>query len=516
MASIGTDRALGAPTGHRRGSTEHRHHHHHHQASPPTPPPPPSPPVRRSRAQPAVRRDPVPTTRELHILLNRMGCGFRGRASPSSAPPAARSAWFEQQLDPELGRPRATRAAAVAGWFPRLQDAPAEIMANDATAAPRLGVRPRPRQLLAAASGSTPGAPCSSRWSSSGATTSTSTPSTSPAFTQRAAYDATIRHARARHVRGAARRRRAAPGDADVPRQLEVGAATRRTRTRAASCSSCTRSAGSRLHRGDGQGLGEDPLRLDRPDGRLRRRTTTPTGTRPGAVTVLGFTVANAIADDPELAARLPALPRAPPGDGAADRPQARGPVRHRHPVRRPWWTALAATYLDSGTDIKATLRALVGSDEFWASAGQKVRTPDRRRGRHLPGARRPRAGAGRRSAPSPTSSSWTLASTLVYQWPRPDGPPDRAAVLGLDRPGCSTPGGCTGAMAGGWWPNGEVDLPHRRVPSCPQPGIRFDELVDHLSRVLLGRRSTSRLLKAACEGCDVAARGADHRRRTR
>ena len=37
-----------------------------------------------------------------------------------------------------------------------------------------------------------------------------------------------------------------------------------------------------------------------------------------------------------------------------------------------------------------------------------------------------------------------------------------------------------------------------------PQPQLRFDSYVDHLSRMLLGRKSTARLLKAACQatGC--------------
>ena len=38
-----------------------------------------------------------------------------------------------------------------------------------------------------------------------------------------------------------------------------------------------------------------------------------------------------------------------------------------------------------------------------------------------------------------------------------------------------------------------------------PQRTVRFDLLVDHLSRTLLGRRSTDRLLKAACQMTDVA-----------
>jgi hypothetical protein len=58
-------------------------------------------------------------------------------------------------------------------------------------------------------------------------------------------------------------------------------------------------------------------------------------------------------------------------------------------------------------------------------------------------------------------------------------------------------------AMAGGWWPDGRAAY---RSPTywLPEDSLRFDAFVDHLSRVLLGRRSTDALLTAAVKGCDV------------
>ena len=38
-----------------------------------------------------------------------------------------------------------------------------------------------------------------------------------------------------------------------------------------------------------------------------------------------------------------------------------------------------------------------------------------------------------------------------------------------------------------------------------PEDRIRFDRFVDHLSRVLLGRQSTPRLLEAACTATGTA-----------
>ena len=50
----------------------------------------------------------------------------------------------------------------------------------------------------------------------------------------------------------------------------------------------------------------------------------------------------------------------------------------------------------------------------------------------------------------------------------------------------------------------GSVHLPDPMQSWLPQPRMRFDQFVDHLCRVLLGRGSTDRLLTAACQatGC--------------
>ena len=89
------------------------------------------------------------------------------------------------------------------------------------------------------------------------------------------------------------------------------------------------------------------------------------------------------------------------------------------------------------------------------------------------------------------------------FMWPRPDGMPQSNAawssasqVLGsLD---------LHYSLAGGWV--GEAGTVHYRPREAwlPKSQLRFDSYVDHLSRVLLGRKSTQRLLKAACQatGC--------------
>jgi hypothetical protein len=59
--------------------------------------------------------------------------------------------------------------------------------------------------------------------------------------------------------------------------------------------------------------------------------------------------------------------------------------------------------------------------------------------------------------------------------------------------------------MSGGWWPtlDAAYRTPQQWVPDFP---IRFDSLVDHLSRSILGRRADSRLLQAAMASVDLRA----------
>lgn len=168
----------------------------------------------------------------------------------------------------------------------------------------------------------------------------------------------------------------------------------------------------------------------------------------------------------------------------------------------------LAQVYLANGTDIRAVLRALVRHPEFYASQGAKVRTPYD----DLVGTLR----ALRPVAHRPVNDSsfgfalnWMHGSTLVYDWPRPDGSPDNATHW-------ATPTRMLSSFrmhwnaAGGYWPKAEVDwrpstffLP--RSAGAPV-ALSFADLVDHLSRRWLGRPSTPSMLQAACESLDLKA----------
>ncbi len=163
--------------------------------------------------------------------------------------------------------------------------------------------------------------------------------------------------------------------------------------------------------------------------------------------------------------------------------------------------THLAQVFRDSGTDIKTTMRALVAHPEFEASAGKKVRTPVE----DLIST----AKVLQVSAAKPTSGaafarciSYVHQGMILYQWPRPDGPPDRNSawasatrVLGSFR--------MHWLFAGGFYPDGNVVY---RTPKSwiPQRQIRFDRYVDHLCRMFHGQGSTPQVLKAAVEATGV------------
>jgi hypothetical protein len=167
----------------------------------------------------------------------------------------------------------------------------------------------------------------------------------------------------------------------------------------------------------------------------------------------------------------------------------------------------LADVYLDHDTAIRPVLRALVTSPEFAASAGAKVRDP----GEDLVATYRalgirvtkPELGDARYDYAA-RQLLWQVSSigTVPFGWPRPDGQP-------IDNESWSSPSRVLASMsvhmdlAGTWWPDQGIRYrkPDQWVPRYP---MRFDRLVDHLSRTLLHRPATSTLLQACCEAVDV------------
>ena len=156
----------------------------------------------------------------------------------------------------------------------------------------------------------------------------------------------------------------------------------------------------------------------------------------------------------------------------------------------------LAEVFMTSGTDIKATLKALIAHPEFRGSAGRKVTTPidDLVATVRVLGSV---AGQPTTSDSFANSLQWVHGGLRLYSWPRPDGAPETDSewtsavrMLRSFRMHWN--------LSGGYYPS--KDVTHRAGRTrIPQARMTFDLYVDHLCRSLLGRRSTARFLQAAC-----------------
>lgn len=164
----------------------------------------------------------------------------------------------------------------------------------------------------------------------------------------------------------------------------------------------------------------------------------------------------------------------------------------------------LADVYLRNGTQIRPVLKALVASTEFKKSAGLKVRDPCEELVATYRSLRV-------KVSDPPDGDNGYAARAILWQagaigavpfdWPRPDGQP-------IDNESWSSPARLLASMdthwsmGGGWWPSEGIRY---RSPKqwLPKKRLRYDLLVDHMCQQLLGRRSSSRLLKACVEVCN-------------
>jgi len=230
-----------------------------------------------------------------------------------------------------------------------------------------------------------------------------------------------------------------------------------------------------------------------------------PTAHWTGPVSVLGFSDPNAAADGQAVtAAYLSYLAHHP---GTARNVAHKLAVRFVSDDPSPELVDhLAQVYLANDTAIVPVLRALVASDEFAGSAGAKMRTPDEDVVATY------RALGVRVQAPTAGSSA---ANALLWQteaiglrpfgWTRPDGRPDRAeAWSSVSRMLGSFDAHYS--LSGGWWPSKDV-VYAAPVDWLPAAAVRFDALVDALSRRILGRPATDVLQTAAGQatGCAPA-----------
>lgn len=161
--------------------------------------------------------------------------------------------------------------------------------------------------------------------------------------------------------------------------------------------------------------------------------------------------------------------------------------------------THLADTFTSSGTDIAATLRALVAHPEFRGSAGAKVSTPvdDLVATVRALGVTATAPAAGRPAKAFAHALNYFHNGLRLHTWPRPDGAPETngewssgVRMLHSFR--------VHWLLAGGYYP--KLAVRYRSGASfIPATRMSFAAYVDHLSRTLLGTPSTEKVLRAAC-----------------
>lgn len=220
-----------------------------------------------------------------------------------------------------------------------------------------------------------------------------------------------------------------------------------------------------------------------------------------GPVQVLGFSDANASADGRDVARRyLSYLAHHP---DTARRLARKLAVKFvRDDPSDALVEHLAGVYLEHGTAIKPVLRALVATQEFRDAVDAKVRDPgeDVVATYRALGVRVDRP-TGDQSAANAILWQASSLGTRPFSWPTPDGQPvDNASWSSPSRLIASMSVHLT--MSGGWWPTKDA---HYRRPSywAPDFPVRFDTLVDHVSRRILHRPATSTLLEACCQAVE-------------
>ena len=220
-----------------------------------------------------------------------------------------------------------------------------------------------------------------------------------------------------------------------------------------------------------------------------------------GPVSVMEFSDPNAEADGRDLTRRyLKYLARHPQTARRVARKLAVKFVRDDPPDSLV--DHLASVYLANDTQIRPVLEALIGSPEFAASRGAKVRDP----GEDIVATYRVlnvRVSPPEVDGAAANAILWQTSAlgTRPFAWPRPDGQP-------VDNESWSSPSRMIASMSvhyvmsGGWWPTQGIKY-RKRTFWAPKLPIRFDKLVDHLARQLLHQRSTTTLLAACCEAVD-------------
>jgi uncharacterized protein (DUF1800 family) len=226
-----------------------------------------------------------------------------------------------------------------------------------------------------------------------------------------------------------------------------------------------------------------------------------------GAVKVLDFTHANTAADGrPVAEAYLTYLAHHP---ATARRLAKKLAVRFvSDSPSEALVSHLADVYLAGQTAIIPVLQALVAHPEFAAAAGAKVRTPT---DDVVATYRALDIAVNRPTVDDSTANAilWQTSNVGLtpFGWARPDGQPEGGAAWSsasrvlasfeLHYNAC-----------GGWWPTRDAAYHPLTywVPLTGTQSVRLDALVDFVSRRLLCRTASARVVEAACLASGYAA----------
>lgn len=160
----------------------------------------------------------------------------------------------------------------------------------------------------------------------------------------------------------------------------------------------------------------------------------------------------------------------------------------------------LAGVFSASGTDIKATLRALIRHPEFAGSRGSKVRTPTEDLAATYRALQVEVLAPSGKSSDAAVTLRWLTSAMgqTPFNWTSPDGFPDTgdawvstARMLGSFS--------IHWATAGGWRPDTGVRFQSSQYFFPPLPA-RFDACVDHAHRLMFARPVPPRVLTAVCQ----------------
>ena len=219
-----------------------------------------------------------------------------------------------------------------------------------------------------------------------------------------------------------------------------------------------------------------------------------------GPVQVMGFSHPNADADGrPVVAAYLTYLAHHP---ATAHRLARKLAIRYvSDSPSAALVDHLAQVYLANNTAIVPVLKALVAHQEFIAAKGLKVRNPADdvvATWRALDVQAAPPTGDG--SGANAVLWQTVGLGQAPFDWARPDGQPeDGESWSSVSRVLASFETHYT--LCGGWWPTAQTTYHPVAswVPLAAGQSMRFDALVEHLSRAFLGRTAPTRLVEACC-----------------